>query len=112
MDRQSFLAGTWVPPQTQRNQRPLGTHPPLSTTGPRPVTLIVDRFLLLHRERGASGHTSDQQDCEQELFHVDLHFDSWEVAFGASESHRKHNARLGPVQVYSEGDFGEYFGCE
>jgi len=65
------------------------------------VILIVDRFLLLRRERGASGHAHDQQDCEQELFHVSLHFDSWEVVFGASESHRRHNARPGPVRVYS-----------
>ena len=72
------------------------------------MTLIVDRFLLLRRERGASGHADDQQDCEQELFHVDLHFDSWEVAFGASESHRKHNARLGPVQVYSSHARGRF----
>jgi len=42
------------------------------------VILKVDRFLLLRRERGAPGHTDDQQDCEQELFHVNLHFDSWE----------------------------------
>ena len=79
MDGQSFLPGTSVPSQTQQNQWPLGTHPPPSIAGPRPVILIVDRFLLLLRERGAPGRGRDQQDCEQELFHVNLLFNSWEA---------------------------------
>src|SRR2546423_6269046 len=68
----------------------LGAHS--STTGPRPVILIVDRFLLLRRERGAPGHADDQQDREQRLFHVNLHSIVKELAFGAWQGHGMHNA--------------------